>query len=83
MEQLMLHAQVIANSPDDEIHRVLQRPGSGVERGHAGKNHRAGFGAGSEITKLNGAEGRFARHHHEPTALLEMDVSGPMNQVLG
>ena len=79
---MMLDAQVIADAADDEIDGVLKGLRPSIKGGHGGQHHGAGLSTSGQIAQLNQMQRRLARHQHERTTFLQMNVGGAMNKVL-
>src|SRR6185437_6224899 len=54
-----------------------------VEGGYDGEDGGSGVGGERHVAQMNFVEGRFAHAEHERAALLEGDVGGALDEVLG
>jgi len=82
LQQAVLDAELIANPADDEVHCVGQRARSLVEGGHSRQHDGPGLGTGGQVAQLDQVEWRLPGHEEKAPAFLQMDVGGPVNEVL-
>src|SRR5207245_1266575 len=69
MKQVVGHAKLVTDPADDEVDRVLKRPGPSVEGGHGRQDRRAGLRASRQVTELDQAQRRLAWDKHEAPPL--------------
>ena len=77
----MRHAQLIANSTDDEIDQVLNRGRAMIEPRHRGQNDRSDIGESFHVFKLNAPQRCFARDQNQLASFFQMHVRRTMNKV--
>src|SRR5207244_11314211 len=82
LQQLVRHAELVADAADDEIDSILQRLRPRVEGGHGGQNYSAGFGAGGQVSQLDQVQRRFARHEDKFAPFFQMHFGSAVDQVL-
>ena len=75
--------QLVEYARDHEVDDVGDGLRMRVEARRGRKDHRAGMREPRHVVEVDHRQRRLARHQHERTPLLEHDVGGALDQVVG
>lgn len=79
----MFDTEQVEGAADALTHQILDRPWARIKRRHRWKDHRARIGGAAHQVDVTGVIGGFTDHQNQPAALLEADVGGADDQVVG
>src|SRR5215831_10426588 len=81
--QSMLDPQLVENPRDNEVDQFGNACRMMIETWVSGQDYRTGMREPQHVFQMKRGQGRFARHQDERSFLLEHDVGGALDQVIG
>src|SRR5688500_4294652 len=83
LDALVLDVEEIEHAPHRVVHQVVDGLGAAVERRHRREDDPAHLGDGLHVADVREVERRLARDEHQPPPLLQDDVGGAADQIVG
>src|SRR5206468_657618 len=81
--QVVRHADRVQHAPGDEVDELLHVAGARVEPRAGRQYHRARVVQGEQLYQVAAGQRGLAGYDHDRPALLEVDLGGALQQVLG